>query len=72
MGHVKLLTPFSAGLVVFDVARLSPPAVLTLLAARGIVGTVTPYSPSYPRLAAALFNTPAEVDAVLRVVRLLR
>jgi isopenicillin-N epimerase len=76
MSHVKLLTPradaLSAGLVVFDVAGVSPPTVMRLLAARGVVGTVTPYSPSYPRLGAALYNTPAEVDAALRVVRLLR
>jgi len=76
MPHVTLLTPrseaLSAGIVVFDVARLSPNAVVSALARRRIVATVTPYTPSHPRLAPGLLNTPGEVDRVLAAVRALR
>jgi selenocysteine lyase/cysteine desulfurase len=76
MSHVRLLTPWSdalsAGIVVFSVDRLSPDAVVAALARRRIVATVTPYSPSYPRLAPGLLNTPGEVDRVLAAVRALR
>src|SRR5215211_4280897 len=76
MPHVTLLTPrseaLSAGIVVFDVARLSPNAVVSALGRRRIVATVTPYTPSHPRLAPGLLNTPGEVDRVLAAVRALR
>jgi selenocysteine lyase/cysteine desulfurase len=76
MPHVRLLTPrseaLSAGIVVFSVDGLSPRAVVAALARRRIVATVTPYSPSYPRLAPGLLNTPGEVDRVLAAVRALR
>ena len=76
MSHVRLLTPasdaVSAGIVVFSVDRLSPGAVVAALRRRRIVATETPYSPSYPRLAPGLLNTPGEVDRVLAAVRALR
>lgn len=76
MSHVRVLTPradaLSAGIVVFSVDRLSPNAVVAALARRRIVGTVTPYTPSHPRLAAGLLNTYGEVDRVLAAVRSLR
>ena len=76
MSHVNLLTPrsdaLSAGIVVFSVDRLSPGAVVSGLARRRIVATQTPYTPSYPRLAPGLLNTPGEVDRVLAAVRTLR
>jgi isopenicillin-N epimerase len=76
MSHVTLLTPrstaLSAGIVVFSVDRLSPNAVVSALARRRIVATVTPYTPSHPRLAPGLINTPAEVDRVLSAIRALR
>jgi isopenicillin-N epimerase len=76
MSHVTLLTPrsaaLSAGIVVFSVDRLSPNAVVSALARRRIVATVTPYTPSHPRLAPGLMNTPAEVDRVLSAIRALR
>ena len=76
MSHVTLLTPradaLSAGIVVFSVDRLSPGAVIAALARRRIVATVTPYTPSYARLAPGLLNTPGEVDRVLAAVRALR
>jgi isopenicillin-N epimerase len=76
MSHVTLLTPradaLSAGIVVFSVDRLSPGAVVAALARRRIVATTTPYSPSHPRLAPGLLNTPGEVDRVLAAIRGLR
>ena len=76
MPHVRLLTPrsdaLSAGIVVFSVDRLSPGAVVSALRRRRIVATETPYSPSYPRLAPGLLNTPGDVDRVLAAVRGLR
>ena len=75
MPHVTLHTPrdpsISAGLVCFEVAGLGPDAVVNRLLARQIVATTTPYTPSYARLAAGLFNTPDEVETVLREVRAL-
>ena len=76
MSHVRLVTPasdaVSAGIVVFSVDRLSPGAVVAALRRRRIVATETPYSPSFPRLAPGLLNTPGEVDRVLAAVRALR
>lgn len=75
MRHVTLHTPMadalSAGLVCFEVAGLGPQTVVQRLRDRRIVATTTPYSPSYARLAPAIFNTPEEVDAALRVVNAL-
>jgi selenocysteine lyase/cysteine desulfurase len=75
MPHVTLHTPrdptLSAGLACFEIAGLSPEAVVARLLDRRIVATTTPYSPSYARLAAGLMNNPDEVDSVLREVRAL-
>jgi selenocysteine lyase/cysteine desulfurase len=76
MPHVRLVTPaadaLSAGIVVFSIDRLSPGAVVAALRRRRIVATETPYSPSYPRLAPGLLNTPGEVDRVLAAIRSVR
>ena len=75
MTQVTVYTPrdpaLSAGLVCFDVAGLSPDAVVARLLDRRIVATTTPYSPSYARLAPGLMNSPEEVETVLREVRAL-
>ena len=76
MSHVTLVTPqadaLSAGLVCFSVDRMSPDAVVAALRRRRIVATVTPYSPSYARLAPGVLNTPADVYRALRAIRSLR
>jgi selenocysteine lyase/cysteine desulfurase len=76
MSHVTLKTPradaLSAGLVCFDVRGLSPGAVVAALRRRRIIGTVTPYTPTYVRLAPGLLNTPAQVDRALAAIRALR
>ena len=73
--HVTLHTPrdpaLSAGLVCFEVAGLSPDAVVARLLDRRIVATTTPYTPSYARLAPGLMNSPEEVETVLREVHAL-
>ena len=75
MRHVTLKTPLadelSAGLVCFHVGGLSNSAVLQQLRRHKIIGTVTPYSPSYVRLAPGLLNTPAEVTRALTAIRAL-
>ena len=72
MPHVRLHTPMdenlSAGLVCFEVAGLSPQAVVDRLRQSQIVATVTPYATSYARLAPGLLNTPEEVDQVLTAI----
>jgi selenocysteine lyase/cysteine desulfurase len=76
MSNVVLHTPrassLSAGLVCFEVDGLSPNAVVSKLRSRRIVATVTPYSPSYARVAPSILNTPAEVDLALDAIRALR
>jgi selenocysteine lyase/cysteine desulfurase len=76
IGHVTLKTPLSdslsAGIVCFTVDGMSPSAVIAALRRRRVIATVTPYSPSYARLAPGIVNTPGEVDLVLDAVRSLR
>jgi isopenicillin-N epimerase len=73
MPNVKLYTPradaLSAGLVCFDVAGLSPDAVVAMLGRKRIIASQTPYASSYARLTPGLLNSPEEIDAVLRAVR---
>ena len=47
---------------------ISASGVVTALRKRRIIATVTPYSPSYARLAPGLVNTPEQVDKVLDAV----
>jgi selenocysteine lyase/cysteine desulfurase len=72
MKHVTLYTPrspsLSAGIVCFDVAGYAAVEVVERLDRRRVVGTVTPYRTSYARLAPAVFNSTADVDAALRAV----
>ncbi len=72
MAHVDLHTPLSdelsAGITCFDVKGKKPPEVIDHLAERGIVGSVSPYTPSCARLACSLWNTPEEVEKALRAV----
>ena len=76
MEHVTLKTPLadslSAGIVCFMVDGRSASGVVAALRNKKIIATVTPYSPSYARLAPGLVNTPTEVDKVLDAVQSLR
>jgi isopenicillin-N epimerase len=75
MPHVTVYTPhspdISAGIVCFDVRGLSPDTVVARLRGRRIIATVTPYSPSYARVAPGLLNTPREIDRALAAIRAL-
>jgi isopenicillin-N epimerase len=75
MRHVRPQTPraasLSAGLVCFEVRGIPPQRVVDHLLERGIVATVTPYTPSYARVAPSILNTPAEIERTLRALRTL-
>ena len=72
MRHVLLRTPratsLSAGLVCFEVRGISPQEVADHLLRRGVVATVTPYTPTFARVAPSILNTPAEIDRALRAL----
>ena len=76
MAHVTLHTPLSpelsAGIVCFEVAGMTPRAVVEKLRQRGIVGSVTPYATQYARLAPGLLNSADEIEATVKEVRNLR
>lgn len=73
MGHVKLLTPrsagLSAGIVSFDVDGLSPDAAMKRLRARKIIASVAPYATQHVRVTPSIRNTPGEIEKVLEAVR---
>ncbi|AUX28985.1 MULTISPECIES: aminotransferase class V-fold PLP-dependent enzyme [Sorangium] len=75
MRHVTLHTPLddalSAGLVCFEVAGMTPAAVVRRLRERKIIASTSPYGISYARVAPSLLNTEANVEAVLREIRAL-
>jgi isopenicillin-N epimerase len=72
MRHVTLHTPrdpgLSSGLVAFEVAGLTPDAVVKGLRERSIIASTSPYLQSFARLAASLVNTPEEVDRAVAAV----
>ena len=67
--HTPLDGSLAAGINCFEVAGLSPEAVVARLAERRIHATSSPYKVSYARLAAGIMNTPAEIDTALAAVR---
>jgi isopenicillin-N epimerase len=71
--HVRVVTPLasrlSAGIVCFEVDGQTSRQTIDALAARHIVGTTTPYVRSYARLTPAVYNSHADIEAVLRAVR---
>lgn len=73
MPNVTLHTPrsddLSAGIVCFDIDGMEPKEVVSRLADRNIIATTTPYLVSYPRLTPCIYNTPEEVEQVLREIR---
>ena len=74
--HVTLHTPvsqdLSAGIVCFEMAGMAPRTVVEKLRQRGIVGSVTPYTTQYARLAPSLLNSPNEIETTLAEIRNLR
>ncbi|MDM9381487.1 aminotransferase class V-fold PLP-dependent enzyme [Chlorogloeopsis sp. ULAP01] len=73
MRHITLYTPISenlsSGIVCFDVDNLSPVQVVRQLRQRNIIASDTPYSPSHARLTPGVYNTPQEIEQVLRAIR---
>jgi selenocysteine lyase/cysteine desulfurase len=71
--RVTLHTPrdpaLAAGITCFEVAGLSPAAVVARLAERKIRATTSPYRVSYARLAAGIMNLPGEIETALAAVR---
>jgi isopenicillin-N epimerase len=72
---VTLLTPMedelSAGIVAFDVAGMSPDAVVSRLRQRKIIASVAPYAIPHVRLTPSIRNSPGEVDVAIEAVRAL-
>lgn len=70
MKHVKLYTPIdenlSAAIICFDVEGLMPKAVVAKLRTHNIIASTTPYDVSYARLTPGVYNTPDEIDRVLK------
>lgn len=70
--RITLHTPrdpaLSAGVVAFEVAGMSPEAVVAGLMARRIVASTSPYSPTYARLAPSLVNDEASTDRAAAAV----
>jgi len=66
--HTSLTDDLSAGIVCFEIANLSPEAVVARLRDRRIVASVTPYATRYARLAPGLLTSPADVDETLNAV----
>jgi isopenicillin-N epimerase len=75
MRHVTVHTPqaqeLSAGIICFEVAGLAPAEVVTRLHAKRIHSKLSPYLPTYARLAPAIINSADEVETALRAVRAL-
>jgi isopenicillin-N epimerase len=70
--HVTLHTPLdpklSSGIVCFEVAGMKPDAVIHKLRESKIIGSTTPYRPSYARFTPGLTNTPEEIDRAVAAV----
>ena len=67
--HTPAESSLSAGIVCFEVAGLTPGAVVAKLAERRIHATTTPYKHSYARLAAGIMNLEEEIDTAIAAVR---
>jgi isopenicillin-N epimerase len=75
MPKVTLRTPISpalsSGIICFEIAGRTNQQVVARLLERGIIASTTPYATSYARLSTGLYNTPDEIDRVLRELRAL-
>jgi selenocysteine lyase/cysteine desulfurase len=71
--HITLHTPrdarLSAGIICFEVAGLTPQAVVDKLLARHIIASTSPYAKSYARVSFGVMNSPEEVEIALKAVR---
>jgi selenocysteine lyase/cysteine desulfurase len=69
---VRLLTPMSdelsSSIIVFQVAGKTSEQVEQELHARGIIATITPRQPNFPRLTPGILNTPEEMERTIAAV----
>ncbi|MET0516839.1 MAG: aminotransferase class V-fold PLP-dependent enzyme [Nitrospiraceae bacterium] len=76
MRHVRLHTPrsreLSSGIVCFEVDGMEPQETVDRLRRRGIMGSLTPYTNHYARLAPSLLTSPEEIDATIKAVHQLK
>ena len=76
MPHVMLHTPMlqdlSSGIVCFEVAGMTPRRVIEQLRRQKIIGSVTPYTTEYVRLAPSLLNSSEDIEQSLREILKLR
>lgn len=72
MPHITMHTPMSddvsAGMVCFEVDGMTPAEAVARLRERSIVASTTPYTVTYARLSAAIFNTEQEIDQIMLAV----
>lgn len=72
ISHVKLHTPMSStlssGINCFEVEGLDSLEFVKKMAAKGIVGSATPYAVSYSRLTPSIINTEEEVKKCIEAV----
>ena len=66
--HTPMSGDLSAGLVAFEVAGMTPDAVVKRLLERLIIASTCPYAITYARLAPSLVNTEAEVERAAQAV----
>ena len=69
--HTPQDPALAAGIVAFEVAGLTPEAVVARLRERRIHATTSPYAVTFARVAAGIMNSPAEVETTLTAIRAL-
>ena len=67
--HTPISSDLSAGINCFNVSGQSVSQTVYDLRRWGIIGSQSPYSPSYVRLTPGLLNNPEQVDRAIQVVR---
>jgi len=76
MPHVTLHTPMpqdlSAGIVCFEVAGMTPRQVIERLRQKKIIGSVTPYTTQYARMAPSLLTSSEDIEQALKEILTLR
>lgn len=76
MPHVTLHTPMSqdlsSGIVCFEVAGMTPRQVIERLRQKKIIGSVTPYTTQFARLAPSLLTSPEDIEQTLKEILKLR
>ncbi len=76
MPHITLHTPMSqelsAGIICFEVAGMTPRHVTERLRKKKIIGSVTPYTTQYARVAPSLLTSSEDIEQALQEILKLR